>query len=171
MEERRRVARELGYSWWSWLLAELTVAAPPTILVLAALYGTRTLVRQPVIFSSLAASSFLIYQAPRHPMNSIRVMATAQLIGWGAGMAASLVFGPGYTAGAAAMVVTIVLMIAIRVAHPPAISTTIGFALLGNHYGPALSFLIALTLIGGLALLQRVVIELVQKAEQRFDRS
>lgn len=47
----------------------------------------------------------------------------------GIGLVTYLIFGPGYISGGSAMVLTIALMILLDVVHPPAVSTSLGFAL------------------------------------------
>jgi hypothetical protein len=56
------------------------------------------------------------------------------------------------------MVATIVLLIALDLVHPPAISTAIGFAFILPQDRTVLLFMAALILLGGLVLLQRVVL-------------
>ena len=71
-------------------------------------------------------------------MNTVRVMAVAQGLGCALVVAAGILLGSGYLAGAVAMVATILLLIALNVIHPPAISTALDLPLscreIGHRY-------------------------------------
>ncbi len=138
------------------LLGEISLAIPPTVTVLLAVFLLEWFTHQRILFASLAASAFLIYYAPTHQMNTIRVVVTAQLLGCciGAGIGA---FGAGYGAAAVAMTLTVVLLIVLRNVHPPAIATSLGFAFLGPQVRSLAAFLVALGLIVVLVVLQPVL--------------
>ena len=143
----RAVRRRLG------LQGELALAALPTAPVLVVLGLVEALVRQRRLFASLASSAFLIYLDPAHPSNRVRALVVSQAaaaIGW----AALALFGPGYAAGAPAMVTTIALMIAADVVHPPAVSTALSFALGTGEARPLALFGLALAVTAALVLLQ-----------------
>jgi len=135
------------------LLGEISLAIPPTVTVLLAAFLLEWFTHQRILFASLAASAFLIYYAPTHHMNTIRVMVTAQLLGCfiGAGIGA---FGAGYGAAAVAMTFTVVMLIVLRNVHPPAIASSLGFAFLGPQVRSLVAFLVALGLIVVLVVLQ-----------------
>jgi CBS-domain-containing membrane protein len=126
--------------------------------VLTVILFLQGVTRQRLLFASLASSAFLIYYAPLDRMNGVRLMVLAQGIGCCAGVLASLLLGGGYGAAALAMVATIVLLIALDLVHPPAISTAIGFAFILPQDRTVLLFMAALILLGGLVLLQRIVL-------------
>jgi CBS-domain-containing membrane protein len=149
--------REAGTRYWKWVAADLAMAVPPTAIVLVAFFGTQLLTSHPILFASLASSAFLIYRLPHHYMNRVRVMVAAQTVGWLFGLGSSAVFGSGYTAAALAMIGTIVVLISFRIVHPPAVSTALGFSLFGPNASTVESFLVALTIVASLAILQRVV--------------
>ncbi len=165
---RDRGWRDTEQPYRTWLFQEVAMALPPTIVVLGAFFGTQILTDHPILFASLASSAFLIYREPRHRMNRVRVMVAAQILGAGLGTAASLIFGGGYAAGAAAMVVTISLLILLDIVHPPAVSTALGFSLLGPGYGALGTFLLAVAIVAVLALLQFVVIQMLRRLEARY---
>ncbi|PIQ21615.1 MAG: HPP family protein [Cytophagales bacterium CG18_big_fil_WC_8_21_14_2_50_42_9] len=139
---------------------ELLLALLPTLTVLAVLALMEVLSHQRVLFASLASSAFLIYLDPHYRANRVRTLilsqAAAALVGYGAGE----LVGPGYWAAGSAMVVVIVLMVLFDMVHPPAVSTTLGFAF---HTGPESN----LGLFGlGVGLI--VVLVLLQKVAQKL---
>lgn len=150
---------------------ELLLAVPATITVLVALYITRGLTNDRILFASLAASAFLVYSDPGHRMNRVRVMLAAQIIGCLVGVLTSLLLGPGYAAAALGMVVTILILIGLEIMHPPAISTVFGFAFvrLQGHVVP--TFLLALLIIASLAVLQPLATRILRHIEARGARS
>ncbi|HZU14183.1 MAG TPA: HPP family protein [Chloroflexota bacterium] len=150
------------------VLAELALALPPTVVVLVAFLATSALIKHPILFGSLASSAFLIYRAPGHRMNRVRVMLSAQLLGWAFGIGSALIFGPGYLAGALAMVATIIVVISLDVVHPPSVATALGFSLFGPTGTLVASFVIAVSIIAALALLQKVAILLLARVESHL---
>jgi CBS-domain-containing membrane protein len=146
------VRRRLGWR------GELALAALPTATVLAVLGLVEALARQRLLFASLASSAFLIYLDPAHPTNRVRTLVVSQgaaaLLGWSA-LAA---LGPGYAAGALAMVTTIALMIAADAVHPPAVSTALAFALGTGEARPLALFGLALAVTAALVLLQHAAV-------------
>ncbi|MDQ2744451.1 MAG: HPP family protein, partial [Chloroflexota bacterium] len=99
------------------LWGELALAVPPTLLVLIVILSVESVARQRLLFASLASSAFLIYYVPLERMNGVRVMVLAQGIACCAGVIAALLLGEGYSAGACAMVATILLLIAFDIVH------------------------------------------------------
>lgn len=142
-------------SAWQWLLGELALALPPTGTLVLALFTTHELTHNPVLFTSLASSAFLIYRDPTHRMNSVRIMSIAQATGAICGIIATLLLGHGYLTVAAAVLATIIILVPLNAVHPPGISTAMGFALLPPHDGLVISFAIAVGLIVILAVLQQ----------------
>ena len=135
---------------------ELALAALPTATVLLVLAFVEAVARQRLLFASLASSAFLIYLDPGHPSNRVRTVLLAQtsaaVFGWGL----VALFGPGYAAGATAMVATIVTMIALDAVHPPAVSTALSFALGNGQTRAVVLFGLALGMTALLVLLQQV---------------
>ncbi len=157
--------QQLGRQWRGGLRGELLLAVPPAITVLGALFFVEALTEQRVLFASLASSAFLIYHSPLHPMNSVRRMVTAHLMGVAAGVAAAFLFGPGYPASGAAMVVTAMLVVLLDVVHPPAISTALGFAFFAEQGRAAGVFLLALGMLAALVVLQRVAVWIARRID------
>ena len=106
------------------LKGELALALMPTATVLAVLIMVEIFSRQRLLFASLASRAFLIYLDPQHSTNSVRTLALSQIGAAIVGFVAFLIFGEGYLAASAAMVVTITLMILADAMHPPAVSFT-----------------------------------------------
>lgn len=148
------------------LRGELALAIPPTLVVIAAIFLIEGITRQKLLFASLAASAFLIYYDPMHRMNTIRVMITAQIIGFVVGIGASMLLGSGYVAGAVAMAITIFLLIVLDIVHPPAISTALAFAFVATKDKVLLLFLVAIVMISILAILQRTALFTLRRIER-----
>ncbi len=144
------------------LVGELLLALPPTFTMLGVLLFVEQLTRQRFLFASLASSAFLIYRDPEHRMNSIRVMVAAHLVGVGCGIVAALVFQPGFVASATALLSTIILLVVLNVVHPPAISTSLGFAFIATQERALEMFVLALLMLAVLVVLQRVALRLLR---------
>jgi CBS-domain-containing membrane protein len=140
------------------LKGEFALALLPTLTVLGVLSLVEVLSRQRLLFASLASSAFLIYLDPQHGTNTIRTLMLAQTIAATMGWITYLVFGSGYLSAGIGMVVTIVLMILLDAMHPPAVATSLSFALrAGNEsnlvlFGLALGITVMLVVIERLAL-------------------
>lgn len=78
-------------------------------------------------------------------------------------MLAFLVLGHGYPAAALAMVGTILVMVLMGVTHPPAVSTSLIFALRSGAESEILLFGLALTMVVALVLLQRALAALMHR--------
>ncbi len=111
------------------LKGELALATAPTLTVLGVLALVEVLSRERLLFASLASSAFLIYLAPQHGTNRVRTLILAQMMAATIGLITHLFRSFGYLSGGSAMVVTIALMIVLDVVHPPAVSTSLSFAL------------------------------------------
>jgi CBS-domain-containing membrane protein len=120
--EHRSIRKRLN------LQGELLLALMPTIAVMGALFLVKDLSKQILLFSSLAASAFLIYLDPRHTVNRVRTLVIAQLGGAGVGWIAFRLLGHGILTGGVAMAGTILLMVLLNATHPPALSTCLIFA-------------------------------------------
>lgn len=149
------------------LRGELALAVPPTLTVIAALFLVEALRHRRILFASLAASAFLIYREPLHPMNSVRTMTVAHLCGIALGVGAALLLGPGYVAGAVAMPATIAALVVARATHPPAIATALGFAFFERRDQVGL-FLVALLILVALVVLQRLAVWTPRRIEARL---
>lgn len=134
---------------------ELALAALPVATVVAIFALVDAFTRQRLLFTSLASSAFLIYLEPNHGANEARTLVTAQMSAALAGFAGFAWFGPGYAAGAVALTATILVMIAARAMHPPAVSTALSFAFRTGNAGNLALFLLAVGLTTVLVALQR----------------
>ena len=140
------------------LRGELMLAALPTATVLLVLLMVEVLSEQRLLFASLASSAFLIYLDPQHGMNSVRSLVMAQMGAALLGVGTFFLLGPGYDAAAAAMVLTILLMILSDAVHPPAVSTALSFALRAGDESNVLLFALAVGITAVLVLLERVAL-------------
>ncbi|HEX6913159.1 MAG TPA: HPP family protein [Longimicrobium sp.] len=149
------------------LKGELMLAALPTATVLLVLLMVEVLSEQRLLFASLASSAFLIYLDPQHGMNSVRSLVMAQMGAALLGVGTFLLLGPGYDSAAAAMVLTILLMILSDAVHPPAVSTALSFALRAGDESNVLLFGLAVGMTAVLVLLERVALWMLARYAAR----
>jgi CBS-domain-containing membrane protein len=147
------------------LRGELLLAIPPTVVVLLAVLLLETLRHERILFASLAASAFLIYRDPAHPMNGVRVMVMAHSVAVIIGVACGALLGPGYDAAALAMVVTFLVLIVFHIVHPPAVSTALGFAFFARPFEAVGLFVVALGMIAVLIVLQRTALWMLRRRQ------
>lgn len=83
------------------------------------------------------------------------------------GFGANLLFGPTYLAGGSAVVGTIVLLILLDVAYPPAVSTALSFALRPGDESKLLLFVLALGVTVLLVSLERIALWLLARQARR----
>lgn len=140
------------------LKGEFTLALAPTAIILGVLALVDALSRQRLLFASLASSAFLIYLDPQHGTNSVRTLTISQLMAACIGFIAYLVLGQGYVSGGIAMIVTIVLMILLDVVHPPAVSTSLSFALRAGNENNLVLFGLAVGITATLVLMERLAL-------------
>jgi CBS-domain-containing membrane protein len=77
------------------------------------------------------------------------------------GLITHLIFGSGYLSGGIAMVITIALMILLDIMHPPAVSTSLGFALRTGNESNLVLFGLAVGITAMLVVLERFALWLV----------
>lgn len=116
---------------------ELVLAMLPTLTILGVLTFIDELSNQRLLFGSLAASAFLIYLDPGHPMNKIETLVPSHLLGLVAGVITCWIFGAGYLSAGIAMVVTILIIVIGDFVYPPAVSTSLIFGLRRLRYHKA----------------------------------
>ena len=162
--EVRRARRRLHWRH------ELLLVLLPTITVLAVVALVERFSQQRLLFASLASSAFLIYLDPLHGTNSTRTLLIAQLGGAAAGFLAFIGIGAGYGAAAAAMIATIVLMIAFDAVHPPAVSTALSFGFRAGTDNNLLLFGLAVGLVAVLIALERSSLWLLARAHLTSDK-
>lgn len=137
---------------------EFALALAPTAIVLGVLALVEALSQQRLLFASLASSAFLIYLDPQHGTNSVRTLTISQLMAATIGFIAYLLLGPGYVSGGMAMVITIALMIILDTVHPPAVSTSLSFALRAGNESNLVLFGLAVGITATLVLLERIAL-------------
>jgi CBS-domain-containing membrane protein len=143
------------------LQGEFALALAPTVVILVVLAFVEALSRQRLLFASLASSAFLIYLDPQHGTNTVRTLTISQLMAATIGLVTYLLFNSSYLGAGIAMVLTITLMIVLDAVHPPAVATSLSFALrAGNETNLAL-FGLAVGVIALLIALERCVLWLL----------
>ncbi|PSB12521.1 HPP family protein [Pleurocapsa sp. CCALA 161] len=146
---------------------ELALAFAPTVVVLTVLALVESLSHQRLLFASLASSAFLIYLDPQHGTNTVRTLITSQTMAALIGFTTYTLFGSGYFSGGSAMVITIVLMILLDAMHPPAVSTSLSFALRTGSQNNLVLFSLALSIILLLVGLQRSALWLLARLSRK----
>ncbi|MBD2054517.1 HPP family protein [Oculatella sp. FACHB-28] len=143
------------------LQGEFALALAPTVVILAVLAFVEVLSRQRLLFASLASSAFLIYLDPQHGTNTVRTLTISQLMAATIGLVTYLLFGSSYLSAGIAMILTITLMIVLDAVHPPAVATSLSFALrAGNETNLAL-FGLAVGVIALLIAIERCALWLL----------
>ncbi|NJN88850.1 MAG: HPP family protein [Leptolyngbyaceae cyanobacterium SL_7_1] len=149
------------------LQGEFALALAPTSVILAVLAFVEVLSRQRLLFASLASSAFLIYLDPQHGTNTVRTLTISQIMAAVIGLGTYLLFGSSYFSAGSAMVVTITLMIWLDVVHPPAVATSLSFALRAGNETNVMLFGLAVGVIALLIVLERCALWLLA----RYSRS
>ncbi|MBW4502341.1 MAG: HPP family protein [Scytonema hyalinum WJT4-NPBG1] len=148
------------------LKGELALATAPTVLILTVLALVEVLSRQHLLFASLASSAFLIYLDPQHGTNTARTLVLSQMMAATIGLIMCSIFGSGYISGGIAMSITIVLMIVLDVVHPPAVSTSLSFALRAGNESNLVLFGLAVGITASLVGLERFALWILAKHNQ-----
>jgi hypothetical protein len=143
---------------------QFCLALMPTVIVLLMVGCVQALRNQPLTFTSLASSAFLVYLDPEHPSNRVRAFLIAQGSGALLGFGVASLLGPGILAPGVALVVTIVLIITLDAMHLPAISTALSFALHKSSLKILAIFGLTMVVIASLVALRKAALWLVQKA-------
>lgn len=149
---------------------EFLLALFPTVIVISILYFVKTFTREPVLFSSLAASSFLIYLDPTHQANSIRSLIISQITAAIAGYGAYVLFGAGYSAAVCAMAITVAVMVFTHAMHPPAVASSLLFAFKYTKFNIVLLFLLTMSILVVLILLQRSSVWVINRLERKKEK-
>lgn len=149
------------------LKGEFALAFVPTVTVLLVFALVEVLSQQRLLFASLASSAFLIYLDPQHGTNTVRTLIVAHMTAATLGLVATIALGPGYLSGGSAMVATIVLMILFDSVHPPAVSTSLGFAFREGDESNLALFGLAVSVTALLVLMQRTALWLLSRLHSR----
>jgi CBS-domain-containing membrane protein len=144
---------------------ELALAVFPTMTVLGMLWVLEMFGHQRILFASLASSAFLIYLEPLHATNAVRTLTIAHTTAATFGLITWFILGHGYLAGGLAMILTILTMILANSVHPPAIATSLIFAIRSGTQGQLVLFLLALAIVIVLAMLQRSAVWLLNRLD------
>ena len=146
---------------------ELALAAAPTVVILIMLALVEVLTRQRLLFASLASSAFLIYLDPQHGTNTMRTLVISQMMAAAIGFTTYMLLGSGYVSGGTAMIVTIVLMILLDAMHPPAVATSLSFALKAGNENNLVLFGLAVGITVLLVGLERFALWLLAYLSQK----
>lgn len=146
---------------------ELVLALLPTGTVLLVLLVVEALAEQRLLFASLASSAFLIYADPGHAVNRVRTLLLAHGSAATIGVAVDLLLGTGYGPAALGMTATILLTLALRAVHPPAISTALTFAFRPGDADKWAIFMAALAIVAVLVVLQPLTARLLARTVRR----
>ena len=158
---RRSLRHKLG------LKGELALAAAPTVTVLIVMAFVEVLSQQRLLFASLASSAFLIYLDPQHGTNLVRTLVLAQSMAAILGWIIYSLLGNGYFSGGVAMVLTILLMIVFDAVHPPAVSTSLSFALRAGNEKNLVLFCLAVGMTVVLVGLERTALWVLARHSTR----
>lgn len=158
----RRIRKRLG------LKDEILLALLPTLTVLLTLGMVEIFSRQRLLFASLASSAFLIYLDPQHGTNRIRTLCVSHITAALIGLGCYLLLGSGYWSGGCAMVITIIIMILLDSVHPPAVSTSLGFAFRTADESSVILFGMAVGMITVLVAIERYSVWWLGRARQRW---
>lgn len=142
------------------LRQELILAISPTLTILAVTAFVDALVRQRLLFSTLASSALLIYLEPGHNMNRVRTLVMSQIGCACIGLAALKTFGSGYVASSVAMTAAIFGMVIVDALHPPAVGTALSFALQGGGERNIIIFVLSCLILAALLCLRAVTLTL-----------
>jgi CBS-domain-containing membrane protein len=143
------------------------LALAPTAIVLVMLAMVEALIRQRLLFASLAASAFLIYLDPHHSTNTVRTLVISQMMAATIGFITYSLFSSGYISGGIAMVITIILMILLDAMHPPAVATSLSFALKAGNDSNLVIFALAVGITALLVGLERFALWLLAHYDDR----
>jgi CBS-domain-containing membrane protein len=159
---RQRAPRRGG------LKGELALAALPTLTVMGVFLLVEVFTRQTFLFASLASSAFLIYKEPGNSMNQVKTLVPAHLTAAVVGLGTFFLFGEGYLAGTLSMALTITLLIALGIVHPPAVSSSLAFAFRAHQESEFVIFLLAVLMVAVLFVIERITVRLLHRFESRI---
>lgn len=131
---------------------QLAVVSTATVLsVLIVIFIVQDLIRQPVLITSLASSTFLLYYQPLNEINRFGPLVFGHIIATSIGYLASLLLPVPYVSAAVSMALSIVVLVLLRMVHPPAISTSLVFSYRPHDATVIVTFLLTLAVVIALA--------------------
>jgi CBS-domain-containing membrane protein len=142
---------------------EIALVSVPTFIVLIVMALIEVLSQQRLLFASLASSAFLIYLDPYHGTNTVRTLMIAQMMAATIGFITYMILGGGYLSGGIAMVIAIALMITLDAMHPPAVSTSLSFALKAGNVNNLILFALAVGITVILVGLERYTLWVIAR--------
>ncbi len=146
---------------------EFILALLPTATILGVLFMVEILAEQRLLFASLASSAFLIYLDPQHGTNAVRTLVLSQLTAALIGLLTFMTLGSGYLSGAVSMIVTIVFMIVTDTVHPPAVATSLSFALRAGDVSNIVLFAAAVAITAALVIMERMALHMLAYYNRR----
>lgn len=149
---------------------EFMLALLPTATMLVVLFVVEAVANQRLLFASLASSAFLIYVDPGHAVNRVRTLLLAHGSAATIGVLVDLLLGTGYVPAAISMTATILVTLALRAVHPPAISTALSFAFRPGDADKWAIFMAALVIVSVLVVLQPVTGRMLARIVKRRER-
>ncbi|MHB1416124.1 MAG: HPP family protein, partial [Chloroflexota bacterium] len=123
------------------------------VTVVGAIFLVQGLARQPILITSLASSAFLFYYQPLNEVNRFAPLVFGHLLAAGVGFLAALFLPVPYASTAVSIAGTVVLLMVLRLVHPPAISTSLVFSYQPHGVPALLTFALVLFIIAVLGLL------------------
>lgn len=146
---------------------EIALAIAPTAIILLVMAFVEALTQQRLLFASLASSAFLIYLDPQHSTNAVRTLILAQMMAASVGFVTHSLLGGGYLSGGVALIIAIALMIFFDAMHPPAVATSLSFALKAGNVSNLILFVWAVFITAILVGLERYALWLLTQYNQK----
>ncbi|MDX1664458.1 MAG: HPP family protein [Candidatus Promineifilaceae bacterium] len=129
------------------------VAIATVLSVVAIIFVVQELATRPILVASLGSSAFLLYFQPRNEVNNFKPLVFGHLLAAVTGYGANLLFPEPYLSVASGLAVTVLLLAALRLVHPPAISTSLVFAYRPEQAVAIVTFGLTLAVVVALALI------------------
>ncbi len=134
---------------------------------MAVFFLVQVFTQQTFLFASLASSAFLIYKEPENGMNQVKTLVPAHLTAALVGFVTFFVFGEGLLSGGVSMALTIALLVALGIVHPPAISSSLAFAFRAHQQSEVVIFVLAVAMVAALFVMERVTVVLLHRYERQ----
>ncbi len=131
----------------------IVVSSATVGTILAVLFVAQDVAKQPVLITSLASSSFLLYYQPLNEINRFRPLVFSHVISSLIGYIASLIFPVPYISAAVCITLSVIAMLAFRIVHPPAVSTSLVFSYRPHEATALLTFFLTLMVVVILAFI------------------
>lgn len=136
----------------------IVVGGATVATLLVTIFVVRDLARQPVLVTSLASSTFLLYYQPANEVNRFRPLIFGHLLSCFVGFVASIILPAPYISAAVSISVSVMAMMMLRITYPPAVSTSLVFSYRPHEISALLTFILTLFMVVTLAVLYFVLI-------------